>query len=161
MSRGMKPSAPAKATSPDPAGKLRPIGNRVWESPPVPIVSGKKKTVEPGMDDAVARPERNALPLGDETGQESVHLDVGRFGIGRGMTERLHEEVGLEFQAGEFLQARRRSSGRSCPGNPTVVIFGSQAEPGRMPVDPAGPADDLLGERIGLAFFRARDSGSE
>jgi hypothetical protein len=32
--------APAKATSPEPAGKEMPMGKRVWESPPVPTVSG-------------------------------------------------------------------------------------------------------------------------
>lgn len=41
MSRGMTPVAPAKATSPDPAGKEMPMGKRVCESPPVPTVSGR------------------------------------------------------------------------------------------------------------------------
>ena len=40
ISSGMKPSAPAKATSPEPAGKEIPSGKRVCESPPVPTVSG-------------------------------------------------------------------------------------------------------------------------
>ncbi len=43
MSSGMKPSAPAKATRPEPAGKLRPIGKRVWESPPVPDGVGQER----------------------------------------------------------------------------------------------------------------------
>mmetsp|Transcript_17449 Transcript_17449/g.54505 ORF Transcript_17449/g.54505 Transcript_17449/m.54505 type:complete len:201 (-) Transcript_17449:1426-2028(-) len=41
MSRGMTPVAAAKATRPEPAGKDMPSGNRVWESPPVPTVSGR------------------------------------------------------------------------------------------------------------------------
>src|SRR5690625_5470050 len=41
ISRGMTPVAAAKATSPEPAGKLSPMGKRVCESPPVPTVSGK------------------------------------------------------------------------------------------------------------------------
>mmetsp|Transcript_2179 Transcript_2179/g.3049 ORF Transcript_2179/g.3049 Transcript_2179/m.3049 type:complete len:235 (-) Transcript_2179:1116-1820(-) len=40
ISKGMIPVAAAKATNPDPAGKEIPIGKRVWESPPVPTVSG-------------------------------------------------------------------------------------------------------------------------
>ncbi len=40
MSSGITPVAAAKATRPEPAGKLMPIGKRVWLSPPVPTVSG-------------------------------------------------------------------------------------------------------------------------
>ena len=62
MSSGMKPSAPAKATSPDPAGKLMPMGKRVWLSPPVPTVSGSRSrfnqewmTPSPGRSDTPPR----------------------------------------------------------------------------------------------------------
>ena len=41
ISNGITPMAAAKATNPEPAGKEIPIGNRVWESPPVPTVSGR------------------------------------------------------------------------------------------------------------------------
>mmetsp|Transcript_19515 Transcript_19515/g.47880 ORF Transcript_19515/g.47880 Transcript_19515/m.47880 type:complete len:267 (+) Transcript_19515:953-1753(+) len=41
MSRGITPVAAAKATRPEPAGKEMPMGKRVWESPPVPTVSGR------------------------------------------------------------------------------------------------------------------------
>src|SRR3546814_10522150 len=40
MSSGMTPVAAANATRPEPAGNEIPIGKRVWESPPVPTVSG-------------------------------------------------------------------------------------------------------------------------
>ncbi|MNP44290.1 hypothetical protein D3C76_1381430 [compost metagenome] len=40
MSSGMTPVAAANATRPEPAGNEMPIGKRVWESPPVPTVSG-------------------------------------------------------------------------------------------------------------------------
>ena len=40
ISNGITPSVAAKATRPDPAGKLIPIGNLVWLSPPVPTPSG-------------------------------------------------------------------------------------------------------------------------
>ena len=41
ISSGITPVAAAKATSPEPAGKEIPKGKRVWESPPVPTVSGR------------------------------------------------------------------------------------------------------------------------
>ena len=40
ISKGITPKAPANATNPEPAGKDIPKGKRVWESPPVPTVSG-------------------------------------------------------------------------------------------------------------------------
>ena len=40
ISKGITPSAAANATNPEPAGKEIPRGKRVWESPPVPTVSG-------------------------------------------------------------------------------------------------------------------------
>ncbi len=68
MSRGMKPSAPAKATRPEPAGKLMPMGKRVWLSPPVPTVSGRSRrlsqewmTPSPGRSDT---PPRSTTKLG-------------------------------------------------------------------------------------------------
>ena len=74
MSRGMKPRAPAKATSPEPAGKLSPMGKRVCESPPVPTVSGRRSrlsqewmTPSPGLRATPLRSVMNA-------GQGLVHL---------------------------------------------------------------------------------------
>ena len=43
ISRGITPVAAANATKPEPAGKLIPIGKRVWLSPPVPTVSGNNR----------------------------------------------------------------------------------------------------------------------
>ena len=43
MSSGITPVAAPKATRPEPAGKLMPIGKRVWLSPPVPTVSGSSR----------------------------------------------------------------------------------------------------------------------
>jgi hypothetical protein len=69
ISRGMKPSAPAKATRPEPAGNEMPIGNRVCESPPVPMVSGTRsrfiqlwQTPSPGRS---GTPLRSAMKGGN------------------------------------------------------------------------------------------------
>ncbi len=43
MSSGITPVAAPKATRPEPAGKLIPMGKRVWLSPPVPTVSGSNR----------------------------------------------------------------------------------------------------------------------
>ena len=40
ISKGKTPMDAPKATKPEPAGKLIPIGKRVCESPPVPTESG-------------------------------------------------------------------------------------------------------------------------
>ena len=40
ISSGITPRVAAKATKPEPAGKLIPSGNLVWLSPPVPTPSG-------------------------------------------------------------------------------------------------------------------------
>ena len=68
MSSGMKPMAPAKATRPEPAGKQMPMGKRVWESPPVPTVSGRSRrfsqewmTPSPGFR---GTPPRSEMKLG-------------------------------------------------------------------------------------------------
>ncbi len=62
ISSGITPSAAAKATRPEPAGKLMPMGKRVWESPPVPTVSGSSMrlsqewiTPSPGRSDTPPR----------------------------------------------------------------------------------------------------------
>jgi hypothetical protein len=55
MSSGITPVAAPKATRPEPAGKLMPIGKRVWLSPPVPTVSGSSMRLSQRVDDAVAR----------------------------------------------------------------------------------------------------------
>ena len=68
MSSGMNPAAPAKATRPEPAGKLMPMGKRVWLSPPVPTVSGRSRrlsqewmTPSPGFS---ATPPRSCTKRG-------------------------------------------------------------------------------------------------
>ncbi|OQB54303.1 MAG: hypothetical protein BWX98_02344 [Candidatus Aminicenantes bacterium ADurb.Bin147] len=113
----------------------------------------QQKTVEPGMDHAVARPQRNAFPLGDEAGQEPVHLDVGRLRISRRVAERLHEKIGLEFQAGELLQL--------VGGHGAGRVLGADGRHFRLArrtrehaVHAASPADDLLGLRERLSLFR-------
>ena len=59
---GIEPRTAAKATRPEPAGKLMPIGKRVCESPPVPTVSGSTMrfsqlwiTPSPGRSDTPPR----------------------------------------------------------------------------------------------------------
>ena len=70
------------------------MGKRVWESPPVPTVSGSSRrfsqewmTPSPGCSETPPR-------LGDELRQGLVHLDVRRLGIGGGVAEGLHDHVG-------------------------------------------------------------------
>jgi len=41
----VSPGAAPKAIRPEPAGKLMPMGKRVWESPPMPMVSGSSMRI--------------------------------------------------------------------------------------------------------------------
>ena len=78
------------------------------------------------MDDAVARAQRNTTARADEVGQLVVHGHVDRLRIGRGMAERLHDQVGAETEAGEILElvAGHRASGvlRSDRGHARLAI---------------------------------------
>ena len=150
MSSGMKPMAPAKATRPEPAGKEMPIGKRVWESPPVPTVSGSSRrfsqewmTPSPGFR---GTPPRSMMNFG----QGLVHLHVGRFRIGRGVAERLHEHRRQELEAGEFFQlvgGHRAGGVLGADGGHLRLAGGAGQDAG----DAAGLADHLLGQRVALA----------
>ena len=113
MSSGITPVAAAKATRPEPAGKLMPIGKRVWLSPPVPTVSGSSRRLSQLW--ITPSPGRSEMPprCADEVGQLVVHLHVDRLRVGRGVAEDLHHQVGAEAQAGQVLQlvARHRAGG--------------------------------------------------
>lgn len=60
ISSGIVPVAAAKATKPEPAGKLMPIGKRVCESPPVPTVSGNSMRLS--HEWITPSPGRSAMP---------------------------------------------------------------------------------------------------
>ena len=100
-------------------------------------------------------PGRSEMPErgGDEARQGAVGLDVDQLRIGRGVTERLHDEVGGEAEAGQILQfvARHRTGGvlrphgghlRLAVGIGTDALAFGQA---------AGTADHLLRQGIALA----------
>ena len=108
-----------------------------------------QETVQPGVDDAVARLQRHAATLDDEVRQRLVHLDVGRLRVGGGVAEGLHEHRGEELQAGQFLQlvGRHRAGGvlRADGGH-----GGLAGGAGEDTLDAAGAADHLLGQRVPL-----------
>ena len=80
-------------------------------------------------------------------GQVLVHLDVGRFRIGRGVAERLHEHRRLELEAGEFLQlvgGHRPGGVLGADGGHLRLAGGAGEDAG----DAAGLADHLLGQGV-------------
>ena len=154
MSSGMTPVAAAKATRPEPAGKEMPMGKRVWESPPVPTVSGSSRRFS--QEWMMPSPGRRETPprVGDEAAAGScVRLDVHRLGIGGGVAERLHDQVGGEAQAGQVLQlvaghgaggvlgAHGGHLGLAIGAGPHALAFGQAA----------GAAHHLLGQGVALA----------
>src|SRR5690606_38010259 len=64
----------------------------------------QQHTVQPGVDDAVARAQRHTATGADEVGQSVLHLNVNRLRIRRGVTERLHHQIRREAQTGQVFQ---------------------------------------------------------
>mmetsp|Transcript_112737 Transcript_112737/g.158152 ORF Transcript_112737/g.158152 Transcript_112737/m.158152 type:complete len:628 (+) Transcript_112737:200-2083(+) len=74
---------------------------------------GEQHSVEPGVDDAIARAQGNTAAVRDELWQGAVRDHIHGLWVGGGVAERLHHEVSLESQAGQVLQlvASHGSSG--------------------------------------------------
>mmetsp|Transcript_29766 Transcript_29766/g.65014 ORF Transcript_29766/g.65014 Transcript_29766/m.65014 type:complete len:625 (-) Transcript_29766:76-1950(-) len=65
---------------------------------------GQQHAVQPGVDDAVAGLQGHAAAVADEVRQRVVGGHVHRLGVGGGVAEGLHDEVGGEAEAGEILE---------------------------------------------------------
>lgn len=110
---------------------------------------GNDHPVQPGVDDAVSGLERHSAAVYRRIGHGFPTFRVAFFGIGSGMTEGLHKQLGLEAQAGQFLDFLHghRSGGilRTDGGN-----FGFADRSRQHPGHVAGPADHLLRQGIAL-----------
>ncbi|MNU98811.1 hypothetical protein D3C71_889300 [compost metagenome] len=132
MSSGITPVAAAKATRPEPAGKLMPMGKRVWLSPPVPTVSGVSRrlsqlwiTPSPGRSET---PPRLAMNSGSSWCiLTSTFLGYAAVWQNDCMTRSAEKPR----QARSFSSSRVIGPVVSC--EPTEVILGSQYVPGRTP----------------------------
>ncbi len=125
MSSGITPVAAAKATRPEPAGKLMPIGKRVCESPPVPTVSGSSMRFS--HEWITPSPGRSEMPPRVLMNWGSVWWVLTSTGFGYAA---VWQNDCITRSAEKPRQARSFSSSRvigpvvSC--EPTEVIFGSQ-----------------------------------
>ena len=82
-----------------------PMGKRVCESPPVPTVSGSSMRLSQlWMMPSPGLAASHAAARADEVGQLVVHLHVHGLGVGSGVAEGLHHQVGAEAQASQVLQ---------------------------------------------------------
>ena len=111
---------------------------------------GQQHAIEPAVDDAVARAQGDAAAGADEIGQFGVGLEVHRLGVGGGVAEALHHQIGREAQAGQLLHliAGHR------PGGVLGAHGGHQrfaAGAGPHARQAAGLADHLLGQGEALA----------
>ena len=116
---------------------------------------GEQQAVQPAVNDAVAGAQGNAAAGGDEVGQGIVHLHVGRFRIGGGMAEGLHEHRRLEFKAGElgqFVGSHRPGGVLGADGGHLRLAGGS----GQYAGDTAGFANHFLRQGIALVRLRCR-----
>ncbi len=114
-----------------------------------------EETVQPGVDDAVARLQGHAAALDDELRQGLVHLDVGRFRVSCGVAERLHEHRRQELEAGEFFQlvsGHGTGGVLGTDGGHLRLASGTREDAG----DAAGLAYHLLRKRVTLACLRHR-----
>ena len=113
----------------------------------------QQQTVQPRVDDAVTRTQRNAATVLDERWQFVVHLHVHRLRISGSVAERLHDHIGREAQTGQILQlvTGHRAGGilrthgghlRFTVGARTDALAFRQA---------TGAANHLLGQREALA----------
>ena len=110
---------------------------------------GQEEAVEPGVDDPVAGLQGDALAGDHERRQGLVDLDVGRLRVGGRVAERLHEQVGLELEAGQLLElVGGHRPGRVLGADRGHVRLAGRA--GQDARDAAGAADDLLGQRVAL-----------
>mmetsp|Transcript_58183 Transcript_58183/g.161157 ORF Transcript_58183/g.161157 Transcript_58183/m.161157 type:complete len:626 (+) Transcript_58183:355-2232(+) len=64
----------------------------------------QEHAVEPRVDDSVARAKRDAAAVADEVGERVMGDHIDRLGVGGGVAEGLHHEVGAEAEAGEVLE---------------------------------------------------------
>ena len=64
---------------------------------------GQQHAVEPAVDDAVAGAQGHSAAVAHEVGQLGVGFEVHRLGIGRGVAEALHHQIGGEAKAGQLL----------------------------------------------------------
>mmetsp|Transcript_16437 Transcript_16437/g.22562 ORF Transcript_16437/g.22562 Transcript_16437/m.22562 type:complete len:600 (-) Transcript_16437:43-1842(-) len=71
-----------------------------------------KHAVEPRVDDAVTRAERNASTLVDELWEGLVRRHIDGLRVGGGVAEGLHDQVSREAQAGQVLQLVARHGAR-------------------------------------------------
>ncbi|KXT23746.1 hypothetical protein AYO32_11500, partial [Streptococcus pneumoniae] len=105
------------------------------------------------MDHAVARTQRDAAAGADELGQRVVRLDVHGLGLGGGVAERLHHQVGREAQAGQVLElVAGHGAGGVLAADRGHLRFavGARADAAAFR-QAAGAADHLLGQREALA----------
>ena len=109
----------------------------------------QKQAVEPGMDHAVARLERDSTTIGDKARQLAVHFHVNQLRVGGGVTERLHHQIRRKTETGQILEfiARHRARGvlRSHRGHARFAI-GARTD--ALPFgQTAGAADHFLRQR--------------
>ena len=127
-----------------------PIGKRVWESPPVPTVSGSSMrfsqewiTPSPGRRET---PPRFMM----KSGRVWWVLTSTGLGISGSVTERLHGQVGREAQASQvfqFVTGHRAGGVLRTHGGHLRLAVGAGADA----LDATGLADHLLSQGEALA----------
>ncbi|MND89431.1 hypothetical protein D3C80_814890 [compost metagenome] len=124
----------------------------------------QQHAVQPGVDDTVTRAQAHTAAVHDEVRQGVVGLHVDGLGIGRGVAEGLHGQIGGEAEAGQIFQL--------VAGHGASGVLGADRGHARLAVGAganalhaARLAHHLLGQGVTLAGvghrLRATEHGRE
>ena len=127
---------PQRQPDPDPPGNEMPIGKRVCESPPVPTVSGSNMRFNQLW--IMPSPGRSETPprFMMKVWQGVLSVDIYGLGIGRGVTERLHGQVGMKSPGKPDLSVHHGSLDRWCPVSPQWSLWVRNRCRGESPSTP-------------------------
>ena len=112
------------------------------------------------MNNTVTRPQGNAAAGLDKIRQGMLGVDVHRFGIGGGVAERLHDEIGSESQTCqvlEFVTGHRAS----CVLAAYSSHLGLTVASGSYPIDTTGASHHFLRQGVTLIRFLADNRRTE
>ncbi|VTN14076.1 Uncharacterised protein [Raoultella terrigena] len=112
----------------------------------------QQHTVQPRVDNAIARTQRDAAAVHNEVRQSMVRGHVDRLRIGRGMAEGLHHQVRREAQARQVFQlvtGHRTGGILGANGGHLRLTVGARTNTGYA----TGAANHFLRQRVAAGAF--------
>ena len=113
----------------------------------------QQHAVQPGVDHAIARTQRDAAAVHNEVRQSMMRGDVNRLRIGRSVAEGLHHQVSGEAQARQvfqFITGHWTGGVLRTDGGHFRLAVGARTDTGNA----AGAANHFLRQREAAGAFR-------